>query len=337
MVVVAGQLAADSQVVRQVFNSRRRSPGSETSGTIADWTSVEATSARVSAPDRVMHRLRIPFAIFLLVAVHWVDARTGSAPFQHLYYIPIVFAAVTLPPYGGVVAAAAAVVLYHVGNPRLLTFIYAEADIVQIALFLAIGIVTAKLSDDARRLRSMAETDDLTGLFNLRGFERRLGDAMESARRVDGPLAMLVLDLDRLKSLNDVHGHQTGADAVRLVGTVIAQCLPKDAFGCRFGGDEFVIALPGFAAHAAEGVATTIRQAVSGTAPALAGVRFPERTLSVSVGVAVLAHAASEAPAGADAGEALFHSADEALYAAKAAGRNQVRVYQGRQPRILSR
>jgi diguanylate cyclase (GGDEF)-like protein len=284
-----------------------------------------------------MHRLRIPFVILLLVVIHWVDARTGSAPFQHLYYIPIVVAAMTVPPYGGVVAAGAAIVLYHVGNPRLLTFTYAEADIVQIVLFLAIAIVTAKLSDDARRLRSVAETDDLTGLFNLRGFERRLGEAMESARRVDGPLAMLVLDVDRLKSLNDTHGHQTGANAVRLVGTVIAQCLPHNGFGCRFGGDEFVIALPGFTTHAAEGVATTIREAVSATAPTLAGTRFPERTLSVSIGVAGLAHAASEAQAGVDAGEALFHVADEALYTAKAAGRNQVSVYQGRQPRIVSR
>ena len=54
-------------------------------------------------------------------------------------------------------------VLYHAGNPRLLTFAYAESDIVQIALFLAIGIVPARLADDARRLRHMAETDDLTG------------------------------------------------------------------------------------------------------------------------------------------------------------------------------
>src|SRR4029079_13055814 len=123
-----------------------------------------------------MHRLRIPFVILLLIVIHWVDARTGSAPFQHLYYIPIVVAAMTVPPYGGVVAAGAAIVLYHIGNPRLLTFTYAEADIVQIVLILAIAVVTAKLSDDARRLRSMAETDDLTGLFNLRGFERRLGE-----------------------------------------------------------------------------------------------------------------------------------------------------------------
>ena len=159
----------------------------------------------------------------LLVAIHWVDVWTGSSPFQHLYYIPIVFAAITLPPYSGAVAAATAVVLYHIGNPRLLTFMYAEADIVQITLFLTIGIVTARLADDARRLRHMSEADDLTGLFNLRGFERRLEHAMTSARRVDGPLSMMVLDLDRLKSLNDVHGHHTGADAVRLVGVVIAQ------------------------------------------------------------------------------------------------------------------
>jgi len=273
--------------------------------------------------------LNVLIAIALLTVIHWVDSRTGSAPFQHLYYIPIVFAAITVPPYGGAVAAFVAVVLYHVGNPRLLTFMYAEADVVQIALFFAIGIVTARLADDTRRLRHMSETDDLTGLFNLRGFERRLADAMASARRQDGPLAMLVLDVDRLKSLNDTHGHHTGADAVRLVGIIIGQCLPDGAFGCRFGGDEFVVALPGSSAQAGRQVATAIREAVSRTAPTLAGVAFPERTLSVSVGVASLAHAASAgsvSASGVDAGEALFHAADEALYAAKAAGRNKVSV-----------
>ena len=273
--------------------------------------------------------LHVLAVILLLTVIHWVDARTGSAPFQHLYYIPIVVAAITVPPFGGVVAAVAAVVLYHVGNPRLLTFMYAEADVVQIALFLAIGIVTAKLADDTRRLRHMSETDDLTGLFNLRGFERRLADAMALARRRDGPLTMLVLDVDRLKSLNDTHGHHTGADAVRLVGIIIGQCLPDGAFGCRFGGDEFVVALPGSSAQAGRQVATAIREAVSRTAPTLAGVAFPERTLSVSVGVASLAHAASAgsvSASGVDAGEALFHAADEALYAAKAAGRNKVSV-----------
>jgi diguanylate cyclase (GGDEF)-like protein len=267
--------------------------------------------------------LNVLIAIALLTVIHWVDSRTGSAPFQHLYYIPIVFAAITVPPYGGAVAALVAVVLYHVGNPRLLTFMYAEADVVQIALFLAIGIVTARLADDARRLRHMSETDDLTGLFNLRGFERRLADAIASARRQDGPLAMLVLDVDRLKSLNDTHGHHTGADAVRLVGTIIGQCLPDGAFGCRFGGDEFVVALPGSGAEAARRVATDIRETVSRTVPTLAGVLFPERTLSVSVGVAGLRHVAAN---GVDAGEALFHAADRALYAAKAAGRNHVSV-----------
>jgi diguanylate cyclase (GGDEF)-like protein len=273
--------------------------------------------------------LNVLIAIALLTVIHWVDSRTGSAPFQHLYYIPIVFAAITVPPYGGAVAAFVAVVLYHVGNPRLLTFMYAEADVVQIALFFAIGIVTARLADDTRRLRHMSETDDLTGLFNLRGFERRLANAMATARRQDGPLAMLVLDVDRLKSLNDTHGHHTGADAVRLVGVIIGQCLPDGAFGCRFGGDEFVVALPGSNAQAGRQVATAIREAVSRTAPTLAGVAFPERTLSVSVGVASLAHAASAgnlSASGVDAGEALFHAADEALYAAKAAGRNKVSV-----------
>jgi diguanylate cyclase (GGDEF)-like protein len=273
-----------------------------------------------------MRSRRLPAAvvIILLALIHEVDARTGSAPFQHLYYVPIVMAAIGLPPYGGVVAALVAVVLYHAANPRLLTLAYGEPDLVQIALFLGIGIITTKLVTDARRLRSVADTDDLTGLHNLRGFESRLVPAIGAARNGRTPLALLVLDLDRLKSLNDTHGHLTGADAVRTVGHLITRHLPGNSFACRFGGDEFVIALPGHGPEQAMRVADALREAVNGTSPTLAGVRFPPQTLSISVGVAACPDASRLAANSADAGESLFRAADESLYAAKKAGRNQV-------------
>ena len=267
--------------------------------------------------------LTVGVVLVLLTLIHKVDAGTGAAPFQHLYYVPIVIAAIGLAPYGGVIAAIGAVVLYHLANPGLLAFAYRESDIVQIALFLAIGLVTAKLADDARRLRRVAETDDLTGLYNLRGFEERLTKAIAIARRTRVSAAMLVLDLDRLKSLNDRYGHLAGADAVRTVGHLIARNLPDGAFACRFGGDEFVVALPGHSLDAATAVAGAVREAVNCAAPALAGIAFPAHTLSVSVGVAVASVA--DGPA-AKAGEALFRAADEALYAAKAGGRNQTRL-----------
>ena len=256
--------------------------------------------------------------IAALALVFELDRKTGSAPIQHLYYLPILFAGVRFRRRGGLTAALLAILLYHIANPHLLTFRYEQSDIVQIALFLAVGAVTAKLTDDAHRLHALAMTDDLTGLHNLRSFEARLETIMRTSRETKTPVSLLVLDVDRLKSLNDTYGHLAGADAVRTVGHILAARLPHSAVGCRYGGDEFVIALPRCTAAQATQIADDLRAAVHAASPVLARLRFPARTLSISVG---LASRLSD-----ESGEALFRAADAALYRAKESGRNHVWV-----------
>jgi len=96
---------------------------------------------------------------------------------------------------------------------------------------------------------------------------------------------------------------------------------------CRYGGDEFVVAIPRCTSSRANAVAGDIRRAVNETAPVLAGLSFPAATLSISVGVASQSGEHISSPAGDnDAGEALFRAADAALYRAKASGRNLVSV-----------
>ena len=179
-----------------------------------------------------------------LAVTFLLDRATDSAPVQHLYHAPIIFAALRLEWFGGLLASLSAVVLYHLANPTLLTFAYRESDFVQIALFIAVGLVTARLAENGRRLHAMAMTDDLTGLHNLRSFEGQLTTMMRSVRASGASIWMLVLDLDRLKSLNDTYGHLTGAEAVRYVGHVLATQLPSDAVACRYGGDEFAVCVP---------------------------------------------------------------------------------------------
>jgi diguanylate cyclase (GGDEF)-like protein len=147
------------------------------------------------------------------------------------------------------------------------------------------------------------------------------------ARAARSHLSLLVLDVDRLKSLNDVHGHLAGAEAVRVVGQTIAACLPPGAIGCRYGGDEFVVALPCCAELQAARIADHIRRSVNAIRPVLAGMSFPVATLSVSVGVASIGfpQPASGLP-DAEIGERLFRAADTTLYLAKSGGRNQVNV-----------
>ena len=127
-----------------------------------------------------------------LLATYWLDRTTGSAPFQHLYYVPIVLAAVRFGRRAGVAAALVAIVLYHLANPHLLTFHHEESDVVQILLFAAVGLVAGKLTEDARRLHRLAMTDDLTGLHNLRSFERRLTTMIRNARAAASPVALFV-------------------------------------------------------------------------------------------------------------------------------------------------
>jgi diguanylate cyclase (GGDEF)-like protein len=271
-----------------------------------------------------------------LVGTFLLDRGTGSAPVQHLYYLPIILAAFTLKLPGGLGASVIAIILYHLANPSLLALGYHEPDFVQMALFIAVGVVTARLTANARRLHAMAMTDDLTGLHNLRSFETEISRLIHAVRLSGGSMSMMVLDLDRLKSLNDTHGHLTGAEAVRHVGHVLATHLPSDAVACRYGGDEFVVAIPRGSDAEAVAIAERLCRTVNDSAPTLAEKHFSAGTLSISVGVAHrkwIARGLGARPRVNDqlerrsddrAGETLFRAADAALYAAKRRGRNQV-------------
>jgi diguanylate cyclase (GGDEF)-like protein len=262
-----------------------------------------------------------------LLAIFTLDRFTGSAPVQHLFYLPIIFAGIRFGTRGGAAAAAAAIALFHLANPQLLTHRYEQADAIVIGLFVAAGLMAAKLAADAEQLRMLAMTDDLTGLHNLRSFEAQLEPMFRAACESGAPFAMLVLDLDRLKALNDRHGHLAGAEAVRMVGHILAARLPRDAVACRYGGDEFAVAVPACTASRANDIADDIRRAVHDTAPVLAGVRFPAGSLSISVGVALRSGGRiGGAPSEDETGETLFRAADTALYRAKAQGRNHVSV-----------
>ena len=198
-------------------------------------------------------------------------------------------------------------------------------------LFIAVSLVTAKLTDDAQRLHRLAMTDDLTGLHNLRSFEDGLARLLTTGRDTGRPVTMIILDVDRLKSLNDRYGHLAGADAVRTVGHVIAAWSPPGTVACRYGGDEFAVAVPDCDSARARQLADRLRRSVNEAAPLLAGLTFPVGTLTISAGVACTGgeHDRSPATAPGDesgAGERLFSAADAELYRAKAAGRNQTSV-----------
>ena len=295
---------------------------------------MQLTSSGYSRLDHfVAQRRGSVFALAALIgamaSVFVLDRMTELPHIQHLYYFPIIFAAITGGMFTGAATAGVAMLLYLVANPHALSWRYEESDVLQIAVFLAVGLVAARLAEDARRLHRLAMTDDLTGLHNLRSFEVELRRLLQLSRSTRTALSVLVIDVDRLKGLNDQHGHLTGAEAVRTVGRIIAEYIPVEGVACRYGGDEFVIAIPRCPESRGRRLANDLRRAVRATAPMLARVQFPEGTLSISIGVACRTFRPSGAPVGfasADdaEGEALFRAADRALYAAKRGGRDRV-------------
>jgi diguanylate cyclase (GGDEF)-like protein len=174
-----------------------------------------------------------------------------------------------------------------------------------------------ELRELASSLRHDASTDPLTGLPNRRAFDGKAERMLADAERTGRPLALLVLDLDFFKRVNDSHGH-AGGDAVltRLGRLLVAELRPEDA-PARFGGEEFVVLLPNTTAVQALSVADRIRKRVETTTVAFDDHRI---AMTVSIGVATFRRGRS------DEGQALFERADKALYEAKRRGRNCVVV-----------
>ena len=260
----------------------------------------------------------------LLLVIAWLDYATSTAPVQHLYYVPIVLAAFIFDYWGGLACALTAIVFYHLANQHLRALNYGEGDYLQVSLFLIVGVVTARLARDRRAMQMLAGTDDLTGLHNLRSFESKLLDIVRQAQARRTFVSMLVLDVDRLKEINDVHGHLAGAEAVRRVGRIIGHGLDGSAVACRYGGDEFAILLSESDAHASFATAETLRKTVESHEPVLAGRQFPAGALTVSIGIALYLSDETRDPE--LVGEELFRAADQALYQAKRDGRNRVRL-----------
>jgi diguanylate cyclase (GGDEF)-like protein len=180
-----------------------------------------------------------------------------------------------------------------------------------LADYAAVGIANAQLY---HQVEQASFTDDLTGLGNTRRFHHMLPVLLERAL----PLSLVLLDLDRLKPLVDEFGHLVGSRTIATVGRVIADLLRPGDVGARFGGDEFVVLLPGTDTAAALVVAERIRAGVE-TCGRPDGLDVDIRHVTASVGVAT-------APVHATDADGLFRAADTAMYRVKRGARNGVAI-----------
>ncbi len=182
-------------------------------------------------------------------------------------------------------------------------------------------VITSIIRDVTERkrfetqLKHLADHDALTELFNRRRFEQELGEYSEYARRYTETGAVLLLDLDRFKFVNDTHGHKAGDEVIRAVGNALRDSVRKGDVVARLGGDEFAVLLKNVSRAEAERVAQAMLATVRERELPIEGYRA---TMTTSIGIA---------PFGEDVvTENLLVNADLAMYAAKDAGGDRCEV-----------
>ncbi len=163
------------------------------------------------------------------------------------------------------------------------------------------------------RLRADADLDHLTGLANRRRFRAALGRELERWRRYGIPCALLLLDIDHLKLINDKYGHPTGDVVIRQIAITLEKVSRDNDTAARLGGEEFALLLSGIAGDKAAVVAERLREVLKNDQIADVGV------VTVSIGVAAC-------PVSATSERSLYAAADRALYVAKNGGRDRVSV-----------
>jgi diguanylate cyclase (GGDEF)-like protein len=193
----------------------------------------------------------------------------------------------------------------------------ADGDVVQFGSHAAFRytLMDGVEVDLVQRLYDSSVRDPLTRAYNRRHFEERLATEIAYAVRHRADLGLLLMDLDRFKSVNDTYGHRGGDAVLTFVAALTMARLRTEDLFARYGGEEFVVLLRGNDLASATKAAQRLRGAIAGSTARFESTLIP---VTVSIGVASL-HALA-----APTADALVAAADERLYAAKKGGRNQV-------------
>jgi len=249
-----------------------------------------------------------------------------ESPLLNLYLLVIIACALTLGKamtlLEVMLIAASYLFMSHVNygdalfSPATFTLLMAK-----FSPFLLVAYVTSMLASDIQTAKTKiavrSQMDELTGLLNLRAFNLLFEKELAKTARSNIPFAILMIDVDHLKKINDRYGHITGSRLLQSVAGAISTCVRSADVLARYGGDEFVILLANSSATQARVAAGRIRAAVSKTSFEYKGEAIHT---SVSIGIASF-------PEGVRRAEEVLDKADIALYNSKRSGRDRVSYY----------
>ena len=264
----------------------------------------------------------------MIVFITWVVLYTGKihSPLLNLYLLPIIASALI---FGKLVTAieVAAIIgcfmffAYDPASKTLLSLRYWGEILAMSAPMILVAYITTMLSADIRfavdKIKQVSDTDELTGLYNMRAFSTMLQRSFKQAVRYGHPLSVVMIDSDNLKQVNDAHGHDAGNRLLQHLVRCIREQLRGSDVMARFGGDEFILLLPETNNKGALEMSERIRKAVE---LSRFNVREGDTNVTASLGVASYPE---------DGGnlDVILEKADKAMYRAKQKGRNRVVSY----------
>ena len=246
--------------------------------------------ARRFFPRRTRTRLLIESwsMVVFITGVLWFTGKSSS-PLLNLYLLPIILSALTLGRLVTLLQVAVIAIchlLLAAATLDVASLHYASQAVGQLAPFLLVAYLTTTLSADItearERIENLAQTDTLTGLYNLRMFNEVWQRTHEASERARGVYALLMIDMDKLKDINDAFGHEAGNSAITLVAQCLQRSIRNSDHAARFGGDEFAVLLPGASPEIADAVVKRVRHNVYKTTLDL---RSRMIRCSVSIGV----------------------------------------------------
>jgi diguanylate cyclase (GGDEF)-like protein len=228
--------------------------------------------------------------VIFITGVLWFTGR-GASPMLNLYLLPIILSALTLGRLVTLLQVAAVAIchfLLALATPGIdvISLSYASQVVGQLAPFLLVAYLTTTLSADItearERIENLAQTDSLTGLYNLRMFNEVWQQEHVDCERNRGTYSILMIDIEKLKDINDAFGHDAGNSALTLVAQCLQRSIRTTDHASRFGGDEFAVLLPGASPEVADAVIKRVRHNVYKTT---LDVRSRMIRCTVSIGV----------------------------------------------------